>query len=420
MIGLPKQLAHDHDGTLAGLAFRGQASFEKTFKSNGPPVGAQQKAGFKSVKMAIHHGKSRKHLGRLHPPTEMLGHFRHPSIKNETRIPMRFHFIGLPCLALMSVAALVGCQPPVPNPESAQASGGQLHIAVIPKGETHIFWQSVKLGAEKAGGEVNARITFKGPAKESDRNEQINVVQGFLNANVDGICLAPLDADALVRPVEEAGRGGVPVVVFDSGLNADPADFVSYVATDNFRGGQMAADAMAASLGPEGGNVICLRYNKGSDSTHQREQGFLDGIAKHPQVKIISSDQYAGTTTESAVDKAQVLLNRYGDEVDGIFAVCEPNVEGVLRAIQDRGLAGKLKLVGFDSSDSLRSALSSGDVAAIVLQDPVQMGYLAVKTLAAHIRGEKVESFIDTGVYVATMNNRDDETIARLLDPPKS
>lgn len=322
------------------------------------------------------------------------------------------------CFALM-LAFLCGCQPPSENKESKNSNDGELHFAIIPKGETHIFWQSVKHGAEQAGEEVGARITFKGPAKESDRNEQINVLQGFLNAEVDGICIAPLDADALVRPVEEARRGGVPVVIFDSGLNADQGTTVAYVATDNFRGGQLAADTMAESLGEEGGKVICLRYSKGSESTYQREEGFLDGIAKYPQIEVISSDQYAGTTTESAVDKAQALLNRYGTEVDGIFTVCEPNAEGVLRAVQDRGIGGKLKIIAFDSSDSLRAALSSGEITAIVLQDPVRMGYLAVKTMAAHLKGETVDDFVDTGVYVATMNNRDDEVISRLLNPEK-
>lgn len=323
-------------------------------------------------------------------------------------------------IVVLLVATTIGCQPPEPKTKSTGSSGGELHFAVIPKGETHIFWQSVKLGAEQAAAEENARITFKGPARESDRNEQINVLQGFLNAQVDGICLAPLDADALVRPVEEARRGGVPVVVFDSGLNARDEDIVAFVATDNFRGGQLAADAMADALGEKGGKVICLRYNKGSDSTHQREEGFLDAITKYPHIQIISSDQYAGTTTESAVDKAQSLLNRYAGDVDGIFAVCEPNAEGVLRAILDRGLGGKIKLVAFDSSESLRQALASGNVTAIILQDPVQMGYLAVKTLAAHIKGKPVEKVVDTGVYVATKDNREDQTIQRLLNPPKS
>lgn len=322
------------------------------------------------------------------------------------------------CFALM-LALLCGCQPPSEIKQTKTSKDGELHFAIIPKGETHIFWQSVKHGAEQAGKEVGARITFKGPAKESDRNEQINVLQGFLNAEVDGVCIAPLDADALVRPIEEARRGGVPVVLFDSGLNADKGTVVSYVATDNFRGGQLAADAMAESLGKNGGKVICLRYSKGSESTHQREEGFLDRIAEHPQIEVISSDQYAGTTTESAVDKAQALLNRYGNEVDGIFTVCEPNAEGVLRAVQDRGIGSQVKIIAFDSSDSLRTALSSGEITAIVLQDPVRMGYLAVKTMAAHLKGEPVDDFVDTGVYVATANNRDDEIISRLLNPEK-
>ncbi|MFG0266001.1 MAG: substrate-binding domain-containing protein [Rhodopirellula sp. JB055] len=317
--------------------------------------------------------------------------------------------------AIFLLFLCAGCQPPAA--EQADSSDKPLHFAVIPKGTTHIFWQSVKLGAEQAGEEIGAKITFRGPSKENDRDEQINVVQGFLNARVDGILLAPLDADALVRPVKEASRAGVPVVIFDSGLNTDPGDYVSYVATDNFAGGKLAADAMVDALGEDGGEVILLRYQQGSESTHQREEGFLAGIAEHESIRVISSDQYAGTTTESAIDKAQALLNRFGDEVDGICTVCEPTAEGALRALRERQLAGKVKLVTFDSSDSLRESLSAGETHAIVLQDPVAMGYQAVKTMAAHLQGETTESFIDTGVFVATAENQDDETIARLLRP---
>lgn len=326
-------------------------------------------------------------------------------------------------LGAIGLTSLAGCQPPetVDRPADADTP---LHIAVIPKGTTHVFWQSVRVGAERAAAESNARITFRGPAKENDRDEQINIVQGFLNAQVDGICLAPLDADALVRPVEEAGRGGVPVVIFDSGLNVTPSDgdvrsFVSYVATDNFRGGQLAGDAMADALGEDGGNVILLRYSKGSESTYQREEGFLAALAEREKIKILSSDQYAGTTTESAVDKAQAILNRYGDDVDGIFAVCEPNAEGVLRALKDRGLAGQVAFVAFDSSESLREALAEDAVTAIVLQDPVRMGYLSVKTITSHLRGETVEPLVDTGVVVATKANLAEDEIQRLLDPPR-
>ncbi len=358
----------------------------------------------------------------------MLGLHRFDISTSRFRRPLNFR----PIIAHASIAACLlatlGCQPAQPtatsstssSPADASATADKpLQIAVIPKGTTHVFWKSVHYGALQAGKEMNAEIQWRGPQKEIDRDEQINVVQGFLNKQVDGIVLAPLDADALVRPVQEAKRGGVPVVIFDSGLNAPKTDTVAFVATDNFRGGQLAAEAMAEKLGGKG-NVVLLRYNKGSESTHQREEGFLESIAKHPEIKVISSDQYAGTTTETAIDKAQQVLNKFGDEINGIFAVCEPNAEGVLRALNDRKLAGKVVFVAFDSSEALRSSLASGEVSAIVLQDPVQMGYLGVKTMIQSIRGESVESFVDTGVFVATKDNMDEEKIKSLLSPEKT
>jgi len=315
----------------------------------------------------------------------------------------------------------LGCQPPEEQASGPQSSGGDktLTIAMIPKGTTHIFWKSVHFGAQRAAEEEGAEVQWRGPARESDRDEQISVVQSFLNKQVDGICLAPLDADALVRPVTEAGRGGVPVVVFDSGLSGDKKNYVSYVATDNYRGGQMAGETLATAMG-EKGNVVLLRYSKGSESTHQREEGFLEAIGAYPNITILSSDQYAGTTAESAVDKAQQVFNKFSDQIDGVFAVCEPNAEGVMQALRDRKINGQVKFVAFDSSESLRNGLEAGDVSAIVLQDPVQMGYLSMKTIIAHIRGEEVDDYVDTGVYVATQENLSDEKIQELLNPEKA
>ncbi len=322
---------------------------------------------------------------------------------------------------LISLLLLVGCQPsasPSANSPATKSETKPLQIAMIPKGTTHIFWKSVHYGAEQAAQELGVEIQWRGSQKESDRDQQISVLQGFINKQVDGICLAPLDADALVRPVREAGRGGIPVVIFDSGLNAEKTDYACFVATDNFRGGQLAGEALAKALDGKG-NVILMRYNQGSESTHQREEGFLEAIAKFTDIKVLSSDQYAGTTTESAMDKAQQILNRYAAEVNGIFAVCEPNAEGVLRALEDRKLAGKVKFVGFDASDAMAEALREGRMSAIILQDPVRMGYLSVQTMVKKIRGETVENFVDTGVSVATPENIDSPEISKLLNPEK-
>ncbi|HEX4412704.1 MAG TPA: substrate-binding domain-containing protein [Lacipirellulaceae bacterium] len=164
--------------------------------------------------------------------------------------------------------------------------------------------------------------------------------------------------------------------------------------------------------------VVLLRYNPGSESTEQREKGFLDTLAKEfPKVKVLSSDQYAGTTPESALDKATDVLTKYRDQVSGMFAVCEPNANGLVRALEISGLAGRVKCVVFDPSPDLIEGLTQGKVNGIVLQDPVTMGYLGVKTMIAHLDGKEVEKRIVTGEYVATPDNMKEAKIKELLEP---
>src|SRR4051812_1069908 len=180
---------------------------------------------------------------------------------------------------------------------------------------------------------------------------------------------------------------------------------------------------VAAQLGCRGGDnrvpgVILMRYNPGSQSTEQRETGFLETLAKEfPQAKVISSDQYAGTTPEGALDKATDLLNKYGDRAAGMFAVCEPNATGLLGALENTGSAGKVKALVFDPNRALIKGLADGKLDGIVLQDPVTMGYQAVKTMLAHLEGQKVEKRIVTGVYVATRENMVEAQMKKLLEP---
>jgi ABC-type sugar transport system substrate-binding protein len=164
--------------------------------------------------------------------------------------------------------------------------------------------------------------------------------------------------------------------------------------------------------------VVLLRYSPGSESTEQREKGFLETLAKdYPDIKVISSNQYAGTTPEMALDKATDVLNKFGDRVTGIFAVCEPNANGVLGALENTGLAGKVKSIAFDPSPALIKGLSDGKVHGIVLQDPVTMGYEGVKTMVAHLEGKPVEKRIVTGEHVATPENMNTDEMKKLLEP---
>lgn len=330
----------------------------------------------------------------------------------------------LACSALC-LALLFGC-----DRDSSSGGGGgtsastqssnKLTIAVIPKGTTHEFWKSVHAGAEKAGQEIGAEIIWKGPLKEDDRSSQIETVENFVNRKVSGIVLAPLDATALVAPVNAAVSGGVPVVIIDSGLNAE--NYVSFVATDNFKGGQMAGEELARLLGNKG-KVVMLRYAVGSASTEQREAGFLDAIKKHPEITVASENQYGGATKESALQASENLLTPLkgsgptGLTVDGIFCPNESTTFGMMRAMENAGVAGKVKFVGFDASSELVSAMRGGKIDALVVQNPFKMGYLGVKTLADKLSGKAVEKRIDTGVHLVSKQNIDTPEIQDLISP---
>ena len=296
-----------------------------------------------------------------------------------------------------------------------------LTIAVIPKGTTHEFWKSIHAGAVQASQELSAQgqpvtIIWKGPLREDDREQQVQVVEGFLSQGVQGIVLAPLDNVALVRPVEEARRAGVPTVIIDSGLETDST--VSFVATDNYKGGQMAADRLGVLLNNRGA-VLMLRYAEGSASTTERERGFLEQLkAKYPGIRVVSSDQYAGPTRETAKRASENLLNRFGSGLQGIFTVNESSTIGMLLALQDIGLAGKVRFVGFDASAILLDAIKARQLDGIVVQNPMRMGYLGVKTMADYLRGKPVERRIDTGVMLVTGANLDSAATQEVIHPP--
>jgi ribose transport system substrate-binding protein len=284
----------------------------------------------------------------------------------------------------------------------------KITIAVIPKGATHEFWKSIHAGANKAASEFNAQgtaveVIWKGPLREDDREQQIQVIEGFAAQGVSGIVLAPLDNHALVRPVEDAKRAGVPTVIIDSGLESD--QFVSFVATDNRKGGTLAADRLGQLLNGKG-KVFVLRYAEGSASTTEREEGFISQIkAKFPGIELISTDQYAGATRDTAKRASENMLNRFGDDVQGIFTPNESSTAGMLLALQDIGKAGKISFVGFDSSQTFIDALNANQLQGLVVQNPFNMGYLGVRTMVDSLLGKPVEKKIDTGVMLVTKEN---------------
>jgi len=263
---------------------------------------------------------------------------------------------------------------------------------------------------------VKVEIIWKGPLREDDRDQQIQVVENFMTRRVDGMVLAPLDSQALVAPVVNASKAKIPVVVIDSDLKTDKQ--LSFVATDNYKGGMMGGEHLVKLLGGKG-NVILLRYAVGSASTEAREAGFLEAIKKHPDIKLISSDQYAGATRETSYQASQNLLNRYGRDTDGIFCPNESVTVGMSKALRDIGKAGgKVKLVGFDAGTQSVQDLKRGDAQGLIVQNPVRMGYLGVMTVMKHLRGETVEKRVDTGVTLVTSENIEQAEVKELINPP--
>ena len=331
---------------------------------------------------------------------------------------------GVIALAVLTViVASIGCKKE--DAQKEETSAAKYQIAVIPKGTTHVFWKSIHAGAVKAEQELKAsgldiEVIWKGPLKEDDRESQIRVVEDFITLGVTGIVLAPLDDAALRMPVKDAVNNGIPVVIIDSGLKSD--DYNSFVATDNEVGGRKGGQRLGELLGGKG-KVILLRYQEGSASTMKREKGFLDVLKEEfPQIEVVSSNQYGGATTESAYMASENVLAPFrtpdgGLTVDGIFCPNESTTFAMLRALQESRLAGKVKFVGFDSSERLVKGLRDGEIHGLVLQDPINMGYLGVKTMMAHLQGQEVEKLTDTGSDVETLENMDDPRMKDLLEP---
>lgn len=294
------------------------------------------------------------------------------------------------------------------------SSSKALKLAVIPKGTTHSFWKSVEAGARTAGKEFNVEILWKGPLKEDDRADQIKVVEQFTSQGVDGIVLAPLDDTALRRPVRAAVAAKIPVVIFDSALKGSAGkDFVSFVATDNKVGGKLGGEELARLMGGKG-KVVLLRYQEGSASTMEREAGFLEAIEKHPGITVTVKNKYAGATMGEAKTVALQLADEL-KQADGVFCPNESSTFGMLLALKQLGIAGKIKFVGFDASADLIKGLQADEIHALVAQNPTRMGYEAVKALAAHLRGQTVEQRIDSGCRLVTKPSLSDPDMRKFL-----
>lgn len=319
-------------------------------------------------------------------------------------------FLNFAALVLVALVISAGCGKQ-PAGEPAKPEGAvKGSIAVIPKGTTHIFWQSVHAGAEAAGKEFGFKIYWNGPERETDRERQIQIIEDFIVQKVSGIVLAPLDKKALIPTVEKLEAIKLPCAIIDSGIDTDKV--LTFAATDNFQGGVLAAKRMGEILGGKG-KVVVVKYVPGSGSTTERENGFIETIQKEfPGIQIVDA-KYGQDTVETALQATEDLLTRNKD-LQGLYACNASTSVGALQGLQSQKRS-EVKMIGFDAEKALLEGLKNGQIDALVVQNPFKMGYEGVKAVALQLKGEAVAKRIDTRVEVITKARLEEPAIKELL-----
>ncbi len=338
-------------------------------------------------------------------------------------------FLALGLTVALAAVTMTGCAPaapktptpaapaaeapaaPAPVAEAPAAAPTEIYIPLVSKGFQHQFWQAVKMGAEKAGTDLGVKINFVGPESETEVQKQIDLLTAELGKNPQALCFAALDTKAATNLLQQCKDKGIPVVGFDSGVDSDIP--VSTVATDSRNAAAAAADKMAEAIGGKG-DIAIIGHSDTAKTGIDRRDGFKDQIeAKYPDIKIVSIQIGDGDHQKSA-DIAKTVLAQ-NPNLKGIFGTNEGSAVGAYNGVKEAGMLGKVVLIGFDSSKTLKDAVRSGDIYGAISQDPVGMGYKAVETALKAYKGETVEKFVDTGYKWYDKTNVDSAELQPLL-----
>lgn len=341
--------------------------------------------------------------------------------------------------AVLVVGIFAGCAPATPAETSTAPSesaaapssdgdastpaadeGGVKEIAVLIKATDSDFWQYVLVGAENYAKDNpdKVNVTTYGPPNESDIDQQVSILEQIISSGPDAIVIASTSSDATVPAIEDAVSKGIPVITVDNKVNTDKVS--TLLATDNLKGGAAAADTLVEKIKADGkelkGTVGVISNMAGVQVLADRDQGFIDRMKEiAPDIKLLET-VYCDADMTKAMNAAsdQIAAN---DDLLGFFADNNTVGSGSARAITEKGKENDLILVAFDSDPEEIKGLGTGAVDALVLQDPYGMGYQGVEDALKAIAGEKLESYVDTGVTIVTKDNMDDEEIKGLLDP---
>jgi ribose transport system substrate-binding protein len=320
-------------------------------------------------------------------------------------------FVAL--LSLLVLAALVAaCAPAAPAATQAPAASTEKpYIPVISKGFQHQFWQAVKQGSEQAAKDLNVEITFEGPESEAMVDKQVEMFQTALDKKPAAICLAAVDSKAFQPLLEKAKAAGIPVIGFDSGVDSDIP--VTTASTDNIAAAAMAADKMAELIGGEG-EVAVIAHDQTSRTGIDRVKGFTDQItSKYPKITIVDTQYGAGDQLKST-DLAKAIIQAHPN-LKGFFGANEGSIIGVLNAVKELGMEGKIAVIGYDSGQQQMDAIRSGAESGAITQNPIGIGYKCVEAAYKAYKGETLPKTIDTGFMWYDKTNIDDPEIQAVL-----
>ncbi len=308
--------------------------------------------------------------------------------------------------ALLAVGmALAGC--------SSTAAQGQKYVAVIAKSVNSDFFRNMKNGVESAATEYNVRVTFEGPENEEDYLSQNALIANAVKNGADAILLSSIDYHKTNDAVNEAVKNGVKVITVDSGISGEMVS--QFIGTDNRAAGKTAGLAAVSGFASEAKIFIgIVNCTEETDNGKQREEGFREAIAAVPNAEI-TAIAVTDSNTESAKEGALKLLREY-PQINVLVGFNEWLTLGIGEAIRESDAAQRVRGIGFDTNVLSVSMLETGEMDALVVQNPFAIGYLGVMNAARLIGGETLDSpEIYTEVLVVNKENMFDEDVQKLL-----
>lgn len=326
---------------------------------------------------------------------------------------------GLAMLAAVTAMAAGACGGVEVRDESGGGGGGTtegpLELAVVPKAVGHEFWNTVRAGAECAAERAgDVTVEWDGVAAETEVEGQVNLIQNFVTRGVDGIVYAATDSAALAPATQGALDADIPVAMIDSGTDPQPEEVPLY-ATDNRAGAAEAAELLAEALGEGDHDVALIEFQPGSQTNTERVEGFTEGLAQHENLNLVGQ-QPSHSDVNEARRVTEDLLTAHPD-LAGIFAANEPSVLGAVQAVEAAGRSGEVVIIGWDAAPDEITALREGQISALVVQNPFNMGYLGVANMVEHLREGAPMASADTGVTFVTPENIDSEEVQAVLEP---